>query len=104
VKLTSKKEFITLINEDTLKSLSYDDQSIELSKAVAEENKRLEQLLENREKYKQKFEEEKKSDKKSPRHSPQQSPKPGKRKSAASSRNRKSTGSVTERIHTGKKK
>jgi len=99
--LNYKKESVTLITEDALKSLSYDNQTTELSKAMAEENKRLEQLLENREKHKQKLEEEKKSEKKSPRYSPGKSNK----KSGASARNRKSTGSVSDRIMSaGKKK
>jgi len=66
-----KKESVTLISEESVKSLSYESQGIELSKAVAEENKRLEHLLENRQKYKLKLEEEKKSEK---FPSPQQSP------------------------------
>jgi len=98
-----KKESITLINEETIKSLSYEGQTTELSKAVAEENKRLEHLLENRQKYKLKLEEEKKKLEKF--QSVQQSPVVSGKKKSAASKNRKSTGSVTDRIiHSSKKK
>jgi len=76
-----RKDDITLLKEDNLKSLSYDDQVFELSKAVGNENTRLEKILEERERYAKELEEKKKEKKPEPEKKlePEKKPEPEKK-------------------------
>jgi len=82
-----KKETVKLLTEDNLKNDSFNDQYLKMSKAVVEENKRVESILEEREKAKKKDDDKKSTPEASQVISPKDSPRT---KRASRKDNRKS--------------
>jgi len=94
-----KKEDVQLLKKEDIQNLSYDDQALKLTKALEEENKRLENLLEEREKFHNRPEKNQ-----SPPGSPPSSPLASPERSARKPKGKKSDVNVPEKVQKKSKK